>query len=445
MKPSTLRLSLLCALAFGAPIAFAQQTASPQTPAAQAPGSVSPTAQPDRSVPNSLPPDTRAPNSKPSSSTSENDAKTPASSSTAQRADAYYHFALAHMYEEQVALYQRSEYAERAIEEYKLALAADPNNSYLNAGLAELYFHTNRIRDAVTEAQQVIRRDPDNVDARKLLGGIYLQLLGDTKDGGQSQEMLKQAIEQYSAIVRLQPDDFENRILLGRLYMLGKNYVPAEQQFKEVLKRRPANEDALSYLTYLYNEEGDHARAAQLLENIPEGQRSGKLEAALGFTYEQQKQYKQAVDAYRKAVDADPENLDAERSLADNLFNDGQYEAALKEQKKLVGADPQDAATLLRLAEIERRVGQYDAALQHLKKAETLVPDSQEVGYNEAVVYEAQGKPEEAARVLTALLAKTDGKPTLTSGDRNNRSIFLERLGNVYKQQGKTQLAVETY
>ncbi len=35
------------------------------------------------------------------------------------RAAAYYHFALAHMYEEQVAMYGRSELANKAIEEYR--------------------------------------------------------------------------------------------------------------------------------------------------------------------------------------------------------------------------------------------------------------------------------------------------------------------------------------
>ena len=38
---------------------------------------------------------------------------------TPDRAAAYYHFALAHMYEEQVATYGRSELANKAIEEYR--------------------------------------------------------------------------------------------------------------------------------------------------------------------------------------------------------------------------------------------------------------------------------------------------------------------------------------
>src|SRR5262245_27979372 len=37
------------------------------------------------------------------------------------KAAAYYHYTVAHMYEEQVAMYGRSELANKAIEEYRLA------------------------------------------------------------------------------------------------------------------------------------------------------------------------------------------------------------------------------------------------------------------------------------------------------------------------------------
>jgi len=68
------------------------------------------------------------------------------------KAAAYYHYAMAHMYEEQVAVYGRSDLANKAIEEYRLAIDADPTSEYLTSGLAELYAKTGRIRDAVLEA-----------------------------------------------------------------------------------------------------------------------------------------------------------------------------------------------------------------------------------------------------------------------------------------------------
>ena len=145
-----------------------------------------------------------------------------------------------------------------------------------------------------------------------------------------------------------------------------------------------------------------------MLSSIPDAARSAKLYSALGYTYEQQKQYKNAIDAYRKAIELDRDNLDAIRGLAQNLMNDGQTDAALEQYKVIADANPEDAQTYLRMAEIYRKSGKFDLALESLKKAESMVQDSIEVPYNMAAVYQAQGRYDEAIQVLQDLLKKTE-------------------------------------
>ena len=362
------------------------------------------------------------------------------------KAAAYYHFAMAHMYEEMVSMYGRADYANKAIEEYRLAIENDPTSDYLNAGLAELYARTGRIRDAVLEAQDILKRDGNNLEARRLLGRIYLRSLGDMQAGTQSQEILKLAIEQYEQIVKLDPKSVEDHLLLGRLYRLNNELLKSENEFKIAVSISPDSEEAVTTLAYLYNEEGDSARALNVLNAIPEAARTAKLYSALGFTYEQQKDYKQAVEAFRRSSELDHDNLDAVRGLAQNLMNDGQTEAALEQYKAIAEADPSDAQSYMRIAEIDRRNGKYDQALEVLKKASALVPDSLEIPYNIAVIYEAQGKYDDAIQILTQLLQKTekaDGQYSIA--DKNNRAVFLERLGTVYREANKHQLAVETF
>src|SRR5271169_5751292 len=98
-----------------------------------------------------------------------------AAANAPDQAAAYYHFAMAHIFEEMVNMYGRSEYANKAIDEYRLAIENDPTSSYLSAGLAELYARTGRIKDAVLEAQDILKRDGNNLDAHRLLGRIYLR------------------------------------------------------------------------------------------------------------------------------------------------------------------------------------------------------------------------------------------------------------------------------
>ena len=375
-------------------------------------------------------------------------AGTPSPEKTPDRAQAYYHYALAHNYEELATLYGRSEYISRAIEEYKLAIAADPSSEYLNAGLAELYARTNRIKDAVTEAQDILKRDPNNIDAHQLLGRIYLRSLGDMQSGTQSNEMLQLAIEQYEVIAKIDPKNPETYLLLGRLYILHKDLLKAENAFKTALNLQPGSEEAITNLAYLYNEEGATQKAIDLLKTNADKAQSAKVYAMLGYTYEQQKEYPQAIDAYRKAVESDPDNLDAQRGLAQNLLNSGKMDDALKAYQDVIKADPQDAQAYLRVAEIDRRNGRFDDALASLKQAETLVQDSDslEVPYSYALIYAAQGKYDEATEKLQALLKKTE-KPggNYTSAEATNRAVFLERLGSLYRDQGNIAAALDTF
>ncbi len=370
----------------------------------------------------------------------------PTAAKAPDKAAAYYHFAMAHIYEEMVSMYGRADYANKAIEEYRLAIDNDPTSDYLNAGLAELYARTGRIKDAVLEAQDILKRDGNNLDAHRLLGRIYLRSLGDMQSGTQSQEVLKLAIEQYEQIVRLDPKSVEDHLLLGRLYRLNNDLVKAENEFKTAVKIQPDSEEAVTALSILYNEEGDTSRALEVLSAFPEGARSAKLYSALGYTYEQNKSYKKAIEAYQKAVDLDHDNLDSIRGLAQNLMNDGQPDAALVQYKAIVEADPSDAQTYMRMAEIYRRNGNYDEALAGLKKATAVVPDSLELKYNIAVIEEAQGKYDDAITILNQLLQKTEHtNGEYDTSEKNNRAIFLERLGTVYREANKQQLAIDTF
>lgn len=362
------------------------------------------------------------------------------------RATSYYHYALAHMYEEQVTVYGRSELANKAIEEYRLAIEADPSSEFLTSGLAELYVKTGRIRDAVLEAQDIIKRDPNNLEAHKLLGRIYLRSLGDMPGGNGSDNVLKLAIEQYERIVKIEPNNIDDHLLLGRLYRLNNDLQKAENELKTAVQLDPNSEEAITTLALLYSEEGDTAHALQVLSSVPATGRSAKLYSALGTTYEQRKDYKNAIDAYKKAIQLDRDNLDAIRGLAENLLNDGQMDAALDQYKVIADANPEDAQTYLRIAEIYRKQEKYDLALESLKKAETMVPDSMEVPYNVALVYQAQGRSDEAAKILQDLLKKTE-KPdnNYSQSDRSNRAVFIERLGRIYRDQSNYSAAVETF
>jgi tetratricopeptide (TPR) repeat protein len=159
---------------------------------------------------------------------------------------------------------------------------------YLSSGLAEIYARTGRIKDAVSEAQEILKRDPQNLEAHRLLGHIYLRSLGEIQSGSGSDSVLKLAIDQYEQILKLDPSSVDDHIMLGRLYHADNQLKKAEEEEKIAVKLAPDSEEAVSALAMLYNEEGDATKAAETLASVPEATRSAKLYAVLGETYDQQ-------------------------------------------------------------------------------------------------------------------------------------------------------------
>ncbi len=132
------------------------------------------------------------------------------------RADAYYNFAMGNYYEELYEESSRSEQATLAIEHYKKAYALDPRASVIGERLAGMYAKSQRIRDAVLEAQELLKREPDNVVARRLLARIYVHTLGERSTPSGSKETIARAIEQYREILRLHPPHAEATPRRGR-------------------------------------------------------------------------------------------------------------------------------------------------------------------------------------------------------------------------------------
>src|ERR1700729_18380 len=365
-------------------------------------------------------------------------AKPAAPATMPDRAASYYHYGLARLYEDMAVNAGRSDYATQAVEQYKLALDADPNSKLLQDGLADLYFKIGRIREAVTAAQDQVGKHPDDIEAHALLGKVYLRSLGDMQSP-QSGQMLQLAIGEYEKLAQLKPDDVETHLLLGQLYGLNHDSAKAEAQFKLAQGIDANSEEVALNMARLYSEQGDATRAADVLNAIPVDDRSPRIEFALGASYEQLKKNKEAVAAYHRALDMDPDNLDTERALSNALLNDGQLDEALKVLNSIVATEPQDAQSQIRISEIQRRQGNYDDALKTLDKAKPLAPDSLELTYNEALLYDSLGRYDDAINVLTKLVADTeraDGK--YSDGEKQNRSIFLDRLAIIYREENKT-------
>ena len=258
-------------------------------------------------------------------------------------------------------------------------------------------------------------------------------------------EMAARAIEQYKEVYRLDPTDSESALWLARLYRLRNEHDKAEEVLRSLLKQDPENEAAVEQLTQLLLDEGKSADAVLLLEGITNRAPSPALLDLLGDAYTQTHDLTKAEAAYRKAVDQDPSELSHLRGLGQTLLAEEKFAEALTVYQKLTDLMPDDSDVYLRLAQIYRELHQLDHAEENLLKARQYAPGSLEVMYNEAMLYEAQGRYEDAIRVLSDAVTGLKSQSTVLPSRRRSLAILYQQLGQLYKDTQNFQAAIYTY
>ena len=362
------------------------------------------------------------------------------------RADAYYNYAMGHLYGELAAAYgNRGEYISRAIDFYKAAIKADPSAAVLNDELAALYFQAGRGNEAIAELQDRLKKDPKALDARRLLGRIYLVLIGrQDRSRGVNEEMVKLAIEQYRTIVEQDPKDIDSWLLLGRLYKVAQNSLESEKAFQRVLQVEPGNEEALTGLAMVYSGLGDNQRALEVLKRVADGNPNSRTLTALVDAYESLRDYAAAAEVLRRAFELDPSNLDLKRNLAEDLMLAGKPEESLKVYAELAQEDPKDAEPFLRMSQVYRQMNDFPKARTALDRAKQLEPDSFEIRYSEVNLLEAEGRHADAISTMKQLVDSTESR-TYSPPERANRIRLLDGLGDLYRSNQQYDLAVEAF
>ena len=362
------------------------------------------------------------------------------------KAAAYYHFTLAHYYAESLAQNgNRSDTLVKAIENYKLAIKADPTATFLSEELSDLYIQSGRLREAVSDAEEALKVNPKDLGARRILARLYTRLISDGNQSKINEDMLKKAIEQYQKITEAAPTDIDALLVLGRLYKVAGNSVDSEKSYKRALALDANNEDALTGLAVVYADLGDTKQAADMLRKASDRNPNPRNLAQLAGAYEQMRDYNMAAQAMRRAIDLNPPNAaEFKRQLGRLQLQADQLDEALATFQGIAAEESNDPESWLRISQIYRQKKDFTKAKEAAAKARAIDGNNVEIKMNDVALLVDEGKTDDAITLMKGMLEQTPKRGSNPS-ERASRIQLLERLGILYRSADRTAEAVDTF
>lgn len=294
--------------------------------------------------------------------------------------------------------------------------------------------------EAVKLLRQLIRDQPQDADARLLLGSVLME-------EGQREE----SIAQLTEAVRLRPKSAEAQNALGEAYSAFHDLQSARGPFEKAVALDPrlavARVNLGSVLLQLGEPDAAVAhldRAITLLGHTPDAGYPLYLRAKI---YTDHGDVEKAATALKLAVSLQPRLAEAWSDLGEarkTLLDDA---GALAAFQRAVEISPDDGVAQCRLATELLDQGRAHEAVPHFEEAARLSPSDQSVLNGLQRALRADGQPQQADRVrqkLAELLrAKAAGDQNSVAAIRlNNEGVALEKTGDLRGALGKYRAAL---
>jgi len=151
----------------------------------------------------------------------------------------------------------------------------------------------------------------------------------------------------------------------------------------------------------------------------------------LGIAYELTRDYEKAREAYEKAIEINPKNLSAVNNLAGLSLLQGQPDEALSLFDESISSDPLYVEPYLNIARFFMETREFEAAEFYLRKVIDIENDNNEARNLLGIVTNMTERPEEAVEHNQEALRR----------DANESSV-LSNLGTAFRNTGDLKRAI---
>ncbi len=284
------------------------------------------------------------------------------------------------------------ELAQQSIEQ---AVQNDASSDRFHALAAQIYLiRQNSIR-AQEEAMFALRINSRNSTALK----IYTKALVQGKDYGKAIEFIEKLNQDAVA------GDVEMLGALGLAYLGQKNKAKAIETFAQLLMLAPDNSEALTYLTALTVNNDIPAAINAVKAQIDKSETAGHY-LLLADLYTRNKQYEEALQAYKKVEELAPGNPRGYVLSARLLSYQGKIDETIGQFENLLKTNPDSIAGIMGLATAYEAQGKIAEAKEQYSKALSLEPNLAAAANNLAWLLASQEGSDLGEALRLAMQAK---------------------------------------
>jgi tetratricopeptide (TPR) repeat protein len=219
---------------------------------------------------------------------------------------------------------------EGAVGQYLATIQINSSHTDARVRLGRLFLGGNALERSLEQAEEVIKRAPQDPEGYALRGGVRARQ-GNSAGARQDGEIA----------LKLEPGHVNSITLLASLYINNKEYDKALALLDEGLKRNPEQIGLRMLKAKIHVDKGETDKVLVLLEEIVQ-QEPSKLSHRYGLAsfYASVKQLDEAENVLRDVIALAPESVEPKLALAEFLLNRRDKTLAEKELLAFIQQEP---------------------------------------------------------------------------------------------------------
>lgn len=248
--------------------------------------------------------------------------------------------------------YLQQSQSERAKQSLAEALRYNPNFRLARLSLAELQNRTGAPDAAISNLQELLKRNRGDLKAYLLLTQSHVL----KKEFAEAERILKAVVEEM-------PQNTEAHRQLGVLGLLNRNFATARKEFKEAWNLEPESELLLQQVVTTYLMDKQAEGASDFLQGQIAGRpRDAFLYHQLAQVYLAQQKRAEAIATLNKVLNLDPNAVGSSLLLAEIYVAEKNPDQAVRIITQVLQRQPEHHALMLRAAMVYEKAQRWEEA-----------------------------------------------------------------------------------